>query len=125
MQLLLDTHVLLWWMGAPESLSTRSRSAISDPTNIVWLSSATVWEVRILAGIGKLDLPPKFDERLSKLDFRELPIRHIHVERVGRLPDLHKDPFDRILVAQAIEERLTIVTRDPQIRRYTDMVLPA
>jgi len=99
LNLLLDTHVLLWWLGEPSSLSVPARAAIADPGNTVFLSAVVVWEIRIKSAIGKLGLPE-------------------HAHEVATLPKVHRDPFDRMLVAQAACERFTLVTRDASISAY-------
>ena len=125
MNLLLDTHVLLWWLGDPTALSVRAREAIADPENTVFLSAVVVWEMRIKEAIGKLELPEEFGEVLDQQPFVALPVTVEHAHAVGRLPAIHSDPFDRMLVAQALCERLTIVTRDGSIPRYPVSTLEA
>ena len=118
MNLLLDTHVVLWWLGDDPTLSDAARSAIADPENTVFLSAVVVWEIRIKQGIGKLDLPEDFGEVLAQQCFPELSITVQHADAIAVLPAIHRDPFDRLLVAQAIVDRMTIVTRDPFIADY-------
>ncbi len=118
MNLLLDTHVVLWWLSDDPTLSDAARSAIADPENTVFLSAVVVWEIRIKQGIGKLDLPEDFGEVLAQQSFPELSITVQHADAVAVLPAIHRDPFDRLLVAQAMVERMTIVTRDPFIADY-------
>ncbi len=125
MNLLLDTHALLWWLDDHPSLSEGARSAIADGSNPVFVSAVVVWEIRIKQGLGKLKLPRGFREVLDSQPFEDLPITTEHAHRVARLPLHHRDPFDRMLVAQAMTERLTIVTRDPNIARYSVRILPA
>ena len=102
MNLLLDTHALLWWLGDPASLSARAREAIVNPENTVFLSAVVVWEIRIKEAIGKLELPEEFGEVLDQQPFVALPVTVEHAHAVGRLPAIHSDPFDRMLVAQAL-----------------------
>ena len=123
MNLLLDTHVVLWWLADDPSLDDAVRRAISDPENTVFLSAVVVWEMRIKQMIGKLDLPPEFAEVLADQDFVELPVTVAHAHAVADLPPIHRDPFDRLLVAQAKVEGLTLVTRDPALAEYGVAVL--
>lgn len=125
MNLLLDTHALLWWLDDDPTLSVDARAAIADPENTVFLSAVVVWEIRIKQGIGKLDLPDDFADALNDQQFAELPVSVEHAHAVAGLPTVHRDPFDRMLVAQAMVERLTIVTRDPFIADYGVNVIVA
>lgn len=125
MRLLLDTHVVLWALGEPERLSDEVRSLIADPANEVYVSAVTVWEVEIKRAIGKLTAPDGFAEEVVERGFDGLPIDMAHASAAGRLPLLHADPFDRMLVAQAMEERLAIVTDDRSIAAYGTDILPA
>ncbi len=118
MNLLLDTHAVLWWLSDDPALSDAARSAIADPENTVFLSAVVVWEIRIKQGVGKLDLPEDFGEVLAQQHFPELPITVQHADTIAVLPAIHRDPFDRLLVAQAMVEKMTIVTRDPWIADY-------
>ncbi len=125
MRLLLDTHVLLWWLNSPSRLDPAAEAAISDGNNEIFVSAATIWEVAIKRSIGRLTIPVPLTSTMTKAGLAELPVRWNHARRVARLPDHHRDPFDRVLVAQAIEERLVIVTRDPLVRRYAVPTLAA
>lgn len=129
MNLLLDTHVLLWWMADDPALGDRARDAIADPENDVWVSAASVWEIAIKAGLGRLTLPGPVAEVLPAAlvdsDFAPLPITVEHGLRVSDLPLVHADPFDRILIAQAITQSWTIVTADAVFARYPVSILPA
>jgi len=116
--LLLDTHTVLWWLDRHEELSKQARAAIADAGSTVFLSAVAVWEMRIKEAVGKLVLPDRFQEVLAAQAFVDLPITIEHAHRVAELPPIHRDPFDRMLVAQAHCERFTIVTRDPEIPRY-------
>jgi len=118
MNLLLDTHALLWWLDDSPSLRGDAREAIANPANTVFVSAVVAWEIRIKQAIGKLDLPDDFAETLSNEQFSELPLRISHADRLADLPMLHRDPFDRMLVAQAMVEGLTLVTRDADISKY-------
>ena len=115
MRLLIDSHVLLWWMDAPAKLSSHARQLIADPANPVFVSSATLWELHLKAGLGRLRFPGTIVEWLEKDAMIELPVTWAHAE-IGRSLDFpHFDPFDRMLVAQCAHDSLTLVTRDPRI----------
>lgn len=118
MNLLLDTHVLLWWLDEAERLSSKARNAIIEPDNLVYLSAVVVWECRIKQALGKLKLPPQFEEVLSAESFSTLDVTTAHAHGIAELPPLHRDPFDRMLVSQAHLERLTLVTADDILRSY-------
>ena len=118
MNLLLDTHAVLWWLSDDPTLSEAARVAISDPENTVYLSAVVIWEMRIKQGIGKLDLPDDFEEVVDGQAFSKLPVTVDHANAIVRLPAIHRDPFDRMLVAQAVVEEMTIVTRDRNIAEY-------
>jgi PIN domain nuclease of toxin-antitoxin system len=120
-KLLLDTHLLLWSAGQPERLSKEARALIEAPENELFFSSASLWEVVIKRGLGREDF--KVDARLLRrglLDngYSELPIGSEHVVAVENLPAIHKDPFDRVLVAQAQVEGITLLTADPTVAEY-------
>lgn len=129
MNLLLDTHVLLWWMADDPALGDRVREVIADPRNDVWVSAASVWEIAIKAALGRLQLPgPVADvvpTALADNAFSPLPITVDHAVGVAALPPIHGDPFDRVLIAQAIAQSWTIVTADAVFSRYAVAVLPA
>jgi PIN domain nuclease of toxin-antitoxin system len=123
--LLLDTHAFLWWMDGGASLSEIAREAISDPSTVVYLSAASAWEMSIKRGRGRLDSPTDVAGAISDNGFRELPVNVLHTQEVAELPPHHGDPFDRILIAQAKIEGLTIVTRDPAFEAYGIPLLAA
>lgn len=125
MRLLLDTHALLWALGLPDELRPEARLAIEDIRNDVFVSAASAWEIAIKRALGRLDAPTDLVEATRVVGFGELPIRVAHALAVERLPPLHRDPFDRMLVAQAVVEGLTIVTRDPHFEPYGVDVLAA
>jgi PIN domain nuclease of toxin-antitoxin system len=121
MKLLLDTHLLLWAAGKPQRLSKQARSLIDNPDNELLFSAASLWEVAIKRGLGRKDF--QVDARLLRrglLDngYIELPIISDHVVATESLPSLHKDPFDRILVAQATVEGITLLTTDSLVSQY-------
>lgn len=125
MNLLLDTHALLWWLADDPSLGGEARRAIADPENLVAVSAASAWEISIKRGLGKLDAPADLTHAVAVSGFEPLPITLEHAEGVASLPRHHDDPFDRMLVAQARAEGLAIVTRDPRFREYEVSVLGA
>lgn len=122
MRYLLDTHVWLWMWGEPQKLRNDARAIIEAPANALLVSAASAWEIATKAAAGRLRLTVSADEWLSDPrhldDVEELPINLAHATRAGVLPALHRDPFDRILVAQAQLEDLAIITADPQIAAY-------
>jgi PIN domain nuclease of toxin-antitoxin system len=125
MNLLLDTHVLLWWLADDPALSARARAAIGHTDNLVYVSAVTLWEIVIKRSLGKLDLPGDWAEVLAREPFRRLPVTWDHALRVAQLPNVHRDPFDRLLIAQAMEEDLVLVTGDELLARYTAQTLQA
>ena len=125
MNLLLDTHVLLWWLDDHPTLSTKARKVIADGGNLVFVSAAVVWEMRIKAAVGKLEIPPDFQEVLTQQPFQMLAITVEHAHGVGELPAYHHDPFGRMLVAQAKVEGFTLITRDTQLKKYKIPIIKA
>ena len=123
MNLLLDTHVVLWVFGAPDRLSADVRRLIADPRHTVAVSSVTVWEVEIKRALGKLRAPAGFAALCGERGFDELPISFEHAERAGSLPPHHADPFDRMLIAQAQVEGYELVTRDRVFGAYDVRVM--
>ncbi len=122
MRVLLDTHVLIWWAADDPRLSRRARSVLGDRTNELWFSVAGAWELVIKCQVGKLTLPEPaatyVPSRLSWYGVELLPVEMRHVLGVAELPLHHRDPFDRLLVAQCRLENLPIVTADPRIVQY-------
>ena len=122
MKLLLDTSAFLWWISNDQSLSQRARDLISDGDNEVWFSAVSSWEIVIKASLGRVSLPEKIERFLPKQiganGFQVLPIHLRHTLRVAGLPALHRDPFDRLLIAQAMVEGFAIVSADRQLSRY-------
>jgi PIN domain nuclease of toxin-antitoxin system len=116
-RLLLDTHVLLWWLAGDPNLPAEVGERI-DTELEVFVSPASIWEIEIKRVAGKLEAPADLVDVIEGSGVTELPIRYRHAELAGRLPPVHRDPFDRLLVAQAMSERLTLVSRDANIRRY-------
>lgn len=122
MKLLLDTHAFLWWVGAGRPLSRRARSAIGSGRNECFVSIATGWEIAIKVSLGSLRVEGSLDrflpDQIAANGFQPLPIDLKHAARVATLPFHHRDPFDRLLVAQALEEELAVVTADPVFAEY-------
>lgn len=122
MRLLLDTNVVLAAIVSPNKLRPAARAAIGDPSNELYVSAAAVWEIVMKHALGKLPMPREpataIPAWFAALGFRDLPILRSHVLAVARLPAIHQDPFDRIMIAQALVEGLTISTRDRVVRKY-------
>ncbi len=125
MRLLLDTHVLLWWLADDPALGEDARSGISNPGSAVYVSAATVWEISIKRALGKLDVPSDLLPQIERHRFEPLSMTVSHAHAAGALPRHHDDPFDRMLVAQAMIEDLTLLTRDPRMVHYGVGVLAA
>ena len=124
MRLLLDAHTLLWWLADDASLDRHARDLIADPANEVVVSAATVWEIVIKRAIGKLSAPDGLAAALELSGFIEASVTAADAQRAGGLEAIHRDPFDRMLVAQAARLRAVVVTRDPVFVRYgTETVL--
>ena len=117
MRLLLDTHVFIWWQQDHKLLKADARRAIAR-ADAVFVSAASAWEAAIKIALGKLQIPATFSEGVAESEFTELPISISHAERLGALPMHHTDPFDRLLIAQADCEGLTLVTHDRSFSPY-------
>jgi len=122
--LLLDTHVVLWWLADDPALPDQIKDRLDHEAD-VRVSAATIWEIAIKQALGKIVAPADLPERVRDSGFRELPIGFAHAMAAGRLPPIHRDPFDRMLVAQARREGLTLVTRDNHCQQYDVAVLRA
>ena len=122
MRLLLDTHAFLWWASEDPALSATARRQIESPRNDVFVSPVSAWEIVLKAGLGKLTTPSPVDEfipeQMARNRFDVLPLSITHVLQVSHLPEHHRDPFDRLLVAQAMVEGLSFVTGDQHMSRY-------
>ena len=125
MRLLLDTHVMLWALARPKELASPARDALRDPGNMVFASVVSAWEAEIKRALGKLRAPEDLSEELRRSRFTELALRLHHVRALRDLPSLHRDPFDRMLLAQAKADGLTLVTRDERLGDYGVPLLPA
>lgn len=125
MKFLLDTHLLLWAAGQPERLSKPARELIENPDNALYFSAASIWEIAIKSSLGREDF--KADSRLIRrglIDngYREISISSEHAAGVQSLPLVHKDPFDRLLIAQSLVEGMPLVTVDPVLSQYPGMI---
>lgn len=117
-RLLLDTHAFLWWLSDDAVLGANARAVIAEGRNEIYVSAASVWEINIKQVLGKLQAPDDLEKVVEDENIIRLPISLSHAESAGKLPPLHNDPFDRILVAQAQAEGLVIVTADEHIPKY-------
>jgi PIN domain nuclease of toxin-antitoxin system len=118
MNLFLDTHVLLWWLDDSPYLSDAERKAIADSGNLIVVSAAVIWEMRIKQALGKLEISGDFYPVIKDQGFELLSITPVHAYAAGGLPMHHRDPFDRMIIAQARLEKLCIITRDNIFSRY-------
>jgi len=122
LRVLLDTHVFLWAINDPGRLSSRMTATIQDPGNEILVSLASAWEIAIKVGIGKFPMPSPLaaylQRQMAQHGFALLPIQFSHLAMLEKLPLHHRDPFDRLLVAQAIDEGATLITVDSQLKRY-------
>lgn len=122
MRAMLDTHAFIWWVMNDSQLSLTAKTIIADPGNLLFLSAASAWEIVIKVRLGKLTLPEApesyIPSRLKMNRFESLSIQLVHALQVTHLPDLHRDPFDRIIIAQSQVENIPIVTVDSQIMQY-------
>lgn len=125
MNLLLDTHTLIWALENNPTLSKRARSAIIEGENLVFISAVSIWEISIKKAMGKLKTPDNLLEEIELHRFTQLNINFDHAQLAGKLPNIHKDPFDRMLIAQATIEKLTLVTRDEIIPQYNVKLIRA
>ena len=126
MRVLLDTHILLWALGEPAKLPPQARQAIVDPTNEILFSAASIWEIAIKSQLRRRDFAADAAEVAGaavESGFDELPVRAQHGALTARLPIHHRDPFDRLLIAQAMTEPSHLLTVDSKLQRYSDLVL--
>ncbi|MBL8295373.1 MAG: type II toxin-antitoxin system VapC family toxin [Bryobacterales bacterium] len=122
MRILLDTHLILWWLLDSPSLSEQARTLISFPENTVFVSAVSFWEIWLKVSLGKLRLPADFEARFAAEYFENLPLTSAQTREVATLPWHHRDPFDRMLVAQAKTEEMTLLTADEVVTLYGDFV---
>lgn len=126
MRILLDTHVFLWWLSDDRKLSKKMEELIRDPSNEIFVSAASIWEVHIKSSLGQLDADPAaIADAIEASGFQELPITGKHAVQVAGLPQHHRDPFDRLLVAQSLAEPMRLLTNDETVARYGELVLLA
>jgi PIN domain nuclease of toxin-antitoxin system len=117
-RILLDTHALIWWMDGDNKLGSNAKEQISNPDNDIYVSAATVWEMSIKQQMGKLVAPDDIESTVEGAGFSSLAISLFHGQQAGKLPLHHKDPFDRMLIAQAQAEGLQILTKDEHFPAY-------
>ena len=117
-RLLVDTHALLWWLADDPGLSATAREALAEPANDVLVSTASVWEIAIKRALGKLSAPDDLPSHIEAAGFGWLPVQAAHAWQVRDLPPHHRDPFDRLLVAQSLVEQLPVVSADARLRAY-------
>ena len=125
MKVLLDTHTLLLWLAGDETLSTKALHVIASPKTTVYVSAASAWEIAVKKALGKLQAPDDLVAALFANRFQNLPVTIEHALYAGSLPRYHDNPFDRMLVAQALMEKLTIITRGKSIPAYNPAILSA
>lgn len=118
MRLLIDSHTLIWWFERPASLGAAAAEVIADPANEVWVSVAALWELTIKASSGKLVLPASLEAMVFQAGFAVLSIEFAHLRRLELLPRLHRDPFDQMMIAQALAEGVPIATADRIFSAY-------
>ena len=118
MKLILDTHAAIWWLREDADFGERALDELAEEANEVLLSAVVVWEVAVKRGLGKLEVPQDFVQTIKDHDVQGLPVTLAHAAAVERLPPHHRDPFDRMLVAQATLEGAAIVSRDEKLRPY-------
>ena len=123
MNLLLDTHIALWWLEDNPSLLEARREIISNADNLCFISSATIWEISIKSALGKIDITDTYIDELRGEGFLELVINWSHARKVKELPPIHADPFDRLLIAQAQIEEMILLSADENIKRYDVSVI--
>ncbi len=126
MNLLLDTHVALWAITDSPRLATRARDLIGSPRSSVWISAATIWEITIKHGLGRGDMPVSGHDALGYFrdsGYRLLAIEPEHAAAIAELPPHHQDPFDRMLIAQALTEPMRLITHDATVARYSDSII--
>jgi PIN domain nuclease of toxin-antitoxin system len=127
MRVLLDTHIAIWALTTREKLSQTARALIADPQNEIWVSAASIWEISIKFAIGKKNAPP-FSGKTAISSFQQagyfvLDITAAHAAEVGELPLIHGDPFDRLIIAQALFEPMRLLTHDEQVAAYSDTII--
>jgi len=122
---LLDTHAFLWWLANDPALGPSAREIVAEPRNRVLVSAATAWEIAVKRQLGKLTVPADIEAAVEEKGFAKLPISFFHGQQAGALPPHHRDPFDRMLIAQAQAEGLELMTADPAFKAYAVRLIPA
>lgn len=125
MRLLLDTSAFLWWVTADERLGPRARAAVADSETPVFVSAVSAWEIAIKRSLGKLEVEGDVGSLIEQEDFEELPIRVVHAREAESLPPYHRDPFDRMLIAQSRHEGMVLLTGDRTFVKYEVQLLRA
>ena len=123
MKILLDTHVLVWALSSPERIKPKVQDLLVYTDNIVFVSIASLWELQIKKSLNKISLPDDFISQLQENGFELLDINYKHIAKLAELPLIHRDPFDRMLVAQTIHENLSLVTNDLEIMKYNVKII--
>lgn len=123
MRILIDTHLLLWWLTNSGSLTRQARKLIADPENTIFVSAVSLWEIWLKVSMQKLEVPGDFEALLAEESFESLPLTAIQARGVANLPWVHRDPFDRMLVAQARADGLTLLTGDERMSAYGDGIV--
>jgi len=122
---LLDTHAFLWWLANDPAMGPSAREIVAEPRNRVLVSAATAWEIAVKRQLGKLTVPADIEAAVEEKGFAKLPISFFHGQQAGALPPHHRDPFDRMLIAQAQAEGLELMTADPAFKAYAVRLIPA
>ncbi len=123
MKLLLDTHVLIWALSTPERIKPKVQDLLTNVDNIVLVSVASLWELQIKKSLNKISLPDDFISQLQENGFELLDINYKHIAKLAELPLIHRDPFDRMLIAQTIYEDLSLITSDSEIIKYDVQII--
>ena len=124
MKILLDTHILLWWLNDDEKLSENARQFIRNPDNVIYVSHVSLWEIQIKTMTGKLNADlGAIIQQLSENDFQQFPLHTNHILALAKLAPNHQDPFDRMLISQAISEPLHLITHDKNISLYSESII--
>lgn len=118
MNLLLDTHTLLWWLGDDAKLPRKAHEAIASGENEIFVSAVSLWEIRLKESVGKIKTPKSLVKAIQDQGFNSLEVTWRHTDSINNLPFIHQDPFDRLLIVQAQLENLSLVTKDPLIKKY-------
>lgn len=121
MRYLLDTNILIWWLNDDKNLSQTARKIIKDPRNTIFISSVSTWEITLKESKNKIIIPNNLHQTLTDSNFIQLPINIKHTFEISKLKPIHQDPFDRLLLAQAKLENLTLLTHDKLLTKYKDI----